>query len=90
MTIVGVGFDSPAVNAEWAAEESFLFELWTDGDRQLADYYGAVSGPDQGRPSRVTKILDASGVLVLEYNEDVVVGAHPDEVLTDCKLLFGG
>ncbi len=90
MTIVAVGFDTPTVNAEWAAEESFEFDLWTDGERELAEYYGAVSGPTQSRPSRVTRILDASGVLVLEYNEGVVAGTHPELVLGDCKILFGG
>ncbi|MBA2320103.1 MAG: redoxin domain-containing protein [Deltaproteobacteria bacterium] len=90
VTIVAVGFDSPVVNSEWAEEESFQFDLWTDGDRQLATYYDAVDSPLQARPDRVTKVLDADGVLVLEYVESVIVGTHPDDVLEDCRALFGG
>ena len=85
------GFDSPSENAAWAAGETppFTFELWTDGDRQLATYYEAVDSPIQAKPDRVTKVLDANGTLVLEYVEDVVVGTHPGLVLADCEALFG-
>ncbi len=90
MVIVGVGFDSPAANSAWSASQNppFSFELWTDGDRQLATWYAAVASQDQVNPSRVTKILDADGVLVLEYVSDVVVGTHPALVLEDCAALF--
>ena len=37
--------------------------------------------------SRVTRVLDADGVLVLEYAV-TTISAHPAEVLEDCKLLF--
>jgi len=89
VAIVGVGYDSPVVNSEWAEQEEFQFELWTDGDAQLAAYYGAIDDPDQLRPDRVTKVLDANGTLVLEYVESVAVGTHPEEVLADCQVLFG-
>lgn len=90
MTVIGVGFDSPALNSEWSDSEGFTFDLWTDGDRELATYYGAVTTDKQARPSRITKVLDPDGVLVLEYVDDVIVGAHPAEVLEDCGILFGG
>ena len=89
MTIVGVSFDPPNANAAWAAQESFEFELWTDGDRQLASYYDAVSSPTDPAADRVTKLLDADGTLILEYVQSISVGAHPDEVLADCQALFG-
>jgi hypothetical protein len=41
-----------------------------------------------GFASRVTKILDASGTLVLEY-EVSSIGTHPAQVLEDCIALFG-
>jgi peroxiredoxin Q/BCP len=87
--IVGVGFDTPTANAAWAEQESFEFELWTDGDRELATYYGAVDDEDQVNPSRVTKVLDVDGTLVLEYVESIIVGEHPSKVLADCQQLFG-
>jgi peroxiredoxin len=86
--VIGVGYDTPTKNLEWSLGEGFTFELWSDTEKQLDLYYGAVVDAKQARPSRVTKILDSNGVLVLEYVTDVVVGAHPAEVLADCKILF--
>jgi peroxiredoxin len=92
VTIIGVGFDSPNANTAWSEGEipPFTFELWTDGDRQLATYYDAVANQVQVNPSRVTKVLDPSGTLVLEYVADIAVGTHPGLVLADCQALFGG
>lgn len=90
MTIVGVGFDDPATNRAWSEDEGFTFELWTDDDdRTLALTYGAAASASQRYPARITVVLDAEGVLVLEYLEDINVGAHPGQVLEDCTLLFG-
>ena len=86
--IVGVSFDSPSKNAAWAAEEGFAFELWSDDDKTLALTYGAARNASQSYADRVTKILDASGTLVLEY-EVTSIGTHPQDVLEDCTALFG-
>jgi peroxiredoxin len=88
--IVAVGFDSPEDNQAWAQDEGYLYEIWTDDERTLATTYGAVSSPTQSFPSRVTMLLDADGGLLLEYVEDIAVGTHPAEVLSDCQALFGG
>ena len=71
-----MSFDEPEVNEEWAEDEGFSFELWTDDDRTLALTYGAARSADQATASRKTMILDATGTLVLEY-ESVGVGAGP-------------
>ena len=86
--IVGVGWDSPEKTAPWVAREEFPYEIWTDGDKTLSYYYGAAD-ESSWVPNRVTKILDAEGNLVLEYN-DIGFGvvAHPSDVLNDCQLLF--
>jgi peroxiredoxin len=86
--IIGVSFDSPSKNDEWAIDEGFEFDLWSDLDRDLALYYGAATSPTQGAASRVTKVLDANGDLVLEYDVNFV-GTHPAQVLHDCEFLFG-
>lgn len=88
MRIVGVSFDAPTKNQAWAEQEGFAFELWTDTDRTLALTYGAAESADQPFALRVTKVLDANGVLVLEYPK-VSVGTHPQKVLDDCVALFG-
>jgi peroxiredoxin len=87
--IVGVSFDSPAENLAWAIREGFPYELWSDENRELADYYSAVRSPTQPTCDRVTKLLDCEGVLQLEYVDGIDVGAHPGQVLEDCEALFG-
>ena len=89
MKIIGVSFDQPTKNEAWAIDEGFQFDLWSDLDRTLALYYGAATSASQGSASRVTRILDANGDVVLEYKVSSV-GTHPSEVLADCELLFGG
>lgn len=88
MAIVGVSFDDPAKNQEWAEKEGFTFELWADDDRTLALAYGAASSASQPFADRVTKVLDDQGNLILEYPK-VSVGVHPGQVLSDCQVLFG-
>lgn len=88
MKIVGVSFGSPQANTRWVESQSYNFEIWTDDDKTLAMYYGAVSGPGAPFPKRITKVLDAEGNLILEYVSDVEVGTHPEEVLEDCQKLF--
>ena len=89
MKIVGVGLDEPETNQAWAEEEAFEFELWTDDDKALGLTYGALSGDTDTSVKRITRVLDADGLLVLEYDE-VDVGTSPFDVLDDCGILFGG
>jgi len=84
---VGISFSTTDVSAEWAKEKNFPYELWADTDKTLALYYGAVSSSEQKTTSRVTKILDEKGNLILEYN-DVSFQRNPQDVLEDCKQLF--
>jgi peroxiredoxin len=90
VTILGVSFDAPGVNKGWAEDEGFTFDLWSDGEKELATYYEAIRTPNQLHADRVTKVLDADGVLVLEYVDGIDVGESPALVLADCKALFGG
>ena len=86
--IVGVGFGPTPVNAIWVADQSYQFEVWNDVNKTLAVYYGAASSPSAFAPSRITRLLDSTGAVLLEYNT-VAIGAHPAEVLADCELIFG-
>jgi len=40
-------------------------------------------------PSRITKVLNEEGTLILEYVDDVGVNSHPAEVLEDFKTVMG-
>lgn len=83
-----MGFDTPAENQAWAEDEGFAFELWSDEDKTLAVHYGAASSTAAAIPGRVTRLLDANGDLLLEYQVSAI-DAHPENVLEDCRLLFG-
>ena len=86
--IVGVGFATVAENHEWYIDKEFRFELWSDTDKTLALFYGAAESASQGYPSRVTKILDAEGNLLVTY-DDANFATNPFNVLEDCQYLFG-
>ena len=89
MEIVGVGLDTPSTNQSWAEDEKFQFELWTDDDKTLGVTYGALTSTSDGSVKRVTMLLDEKGELLLEYTDHIDVGTHPDDVLSDCEILFG-
>jgi peroxiredoxin len=83
-----VSFDDYSKNHDWATSENFQFELWSDVGRELAMYYGAATTPTQGAASRVTRLLDADGTLILEYNS-INTTTSPGLILDDCEAIFG-
>ena len=85
--IIGVGFDSPDNNALWVEDQGYQYEVWSDTNRTLALYYGAATSTEQSYPSRITRLLDTDGSVILEYN-DASFLSNPDNVLEDCLLLF--
>lgn len=85
-----MGFSDTATMAEWVAEESFQYDVWTDSAaRTLALHYGAADSATALFPERITMLLDRNGDLLLKYTDDIRVGTHPDQVLEDCQALFG-
>ncbi len=85
---MGVSFNDPGTNDDWAEQEGMQFELWPDDSHELGVHYGAASGPTDNSMSRISYLLDADGVVALEYTS-VSASAHPSEVLEDCEALFG-
>lgn len=85
--IVGVSFTDLATNQEWAERLEFPYEIWRDDERTLATYYEAVDGPETQYPKRRTRVLNTEGKVVLEYNDKIIVGAHPADVLDDVRML---
>ena len=86
--IVGVGFGPTVANASWVQSEGFQYEVWNDLNKTLSLHYGAVSSPLEFIPQRITRLLDSDGTLIVEYN-NVQVNGHPQQVLDDCKAIFG-
>lgn len=87
VAIVGVSFTPLETNAAWHERLAFPYEIWRDDERTLATYYNAVEGPDDKYPKRRTRVLNREGKVLLEYNDSIIVGAHPAEVLEDVQLL---
>jgi peroxiredoxin len=86
--IVGVSFDDPAENQDWAEDEGSEYELWTDDDKTLALTYGSIATDRESSAGRITRLLDDTGKVIVEY--DVVsVSTNPQEVLEDCEVIFG-
>lgn len=86
--VVGVSFDSPAALRQWSDRQGFPYELWSDTSKDLALYYGAIGSRAEATPRRVTRILNARGERILEY-DGVRAATHPRQVLQDCNHLFG-
>ena len=86
---MGVTFTDPDTNNDWAVDENFQYEIWTDSDKTLAVHYQAANNAQALVPSRVTVLLDPDGELLLGYYEGVSVGTHPAEVLEDCQAIWG-
>lgn len=87
--IVAVGFSSPQVNADWAARQSYDFELWTDAEQVLAKHYNVLEDWDSD-PMRHAYVLNETGQAVLFYQGGVSMGANPAHVLDDLKTLGEG
>ena len=51
-------------------------------------YYGAADSPNAFYPDRITRLLDADGNVLLEY-DNASASANPREVLEDCQAIFG-
>ncbi len=86
---MGVSFDSPEKNQEFAEGEEFQYELWSDTEAELALYWGAAKTEDAWVAERYTFLLDEHGTVALEYTENVDFGTHPQQVLDDVELLWG-
>jgi len=84
---VGVSFDTPEANAAWRTDQSFPYELWSDGEqRVLARALGAADDPGATYAQRVTVLLDEDARVVQRWNVRDI-GAHPADVLERARTL---
>jgi len=84
---VAVGFNSVRRQGNWKKDQRYQFEVWKDLKKTLAIHYGAAKRKTALYPDRISRLLDAQGNVLLEYN-DVKVGTHPKDVLEDCRKIF--
>jgi thioredoxin-dependent peroxiredoxin len=84
--IVGVSFDEPAKNAEFAAKYKFPFPLLSDTKRTLAVEVGAADSPSRIWARRISYLVGADGKVLAAY-PDVTPSKHAGEVLSDIQRL---
>lgn len=84
LAVVGVSFDSPKANAEFAREEGFPFPLLSDTDKSLAIAVGAADSPSQWMARRVSYLVGPDGVVWVAYDA-VDPPGHAAQVLTDVR-----
>ena len=84
LAIVGVSFDAPDANAEFAREEEFPFPLLSDSDKTLAIAVGAADSPSQWMARRVSYLVGPDGVVWVAY-DTVDPRGHAAQVLTDVR-----
>jgi peroxiredoxin Q/BCP len=84
LVVLGVSFDAPAANAEFAAAEEFPFPLLSDSERKLATAVGAASAPDQWYARRISYLVGPDGTVLVAY-DDVEPKGHAAQVLADFR-----
>jgi peroxiredoxin Q/BCP len=82
--VLGVSFDAPKANAEFARTEGFPFRLLSDEDHALAVRVGAASSREQPVASRVSYLVGSDGRVLKAYDR-VDPGAHAEQVLGDVR-----
>ena len=90
--ILGVSFDTPEENRSFAQKHGFPFPLLSDQDRLVGELYETRRGKGErgsDLPRRLTYLIDPQGTIAKVYRvEDI--DRHPEEVLTDLKMLASG
>ena len=85
MNVVGVSYDKPETNREWAEKNNLPFKLLSDRDKTLAKAVGAARSMIP-LPKRISYLVGADGVVLVAY-PDVKPGEHAEEVLADLERL---
>ncbi len=84
--VVGVSFDDPKENAEFAAKERFPFRLLSDADHKLAVAVGASDSPTRAYAKRISYLVGPDGKVLVAY-DNVVPATHATQVLDDAAKL---
>ena len=77
--ILGVSFDTPAENKQFAEKYAFNFPLICDTDRTIGTAYGANADPQKGA-ARVGVVIDPEGK-IKQWHERVDARAWPAELV---------
>jgi peroxiredoxin Q/BCP len=83
--VLGVSYDSPETNRQFAAANHLPFRLLSDRDRALARAVGAAI-PLLPFPKRVSVLVGTDGRVLKTY-PSVKPAAHAAEVIEDFRAL---
>ena len=86
--MVGVSYDKPEANRNWAEKNDLPFKLLSDREKTLAKAVGAARSVIPV-PKRISYLIGADGTVLVAY-PDVNPGAHAEEVLADLERLGVG
>ena len=87
--IVGVSFDKPKENAEFAAKYHFPFRLLSDTTHTLAVEVGAADSPSRLWARRISYLVGPDGKVLKAY-DNVDPATHATQVLGDVGQLKVG
>lgn len=87
--ILGISFDTPEENKQFAEAEGFPYKLLSDPDRKIGEAQGTKR--EEGHnyeafPRRFSYLIDPEGKVAKAYVVKEVT-AHADEVLRDLEEL---
>ena len=90
--VIGVSVDSNESHQKFAAAHEVQFALVSDGERKLAEKYGANEGllaKLRGVTKRVTYVIDKSGKIAGVFDSALRAGQHTDGVRECVEKLAG-
>lgn len=82
VVVLGVSFDEPATNKQFAQTEALPFRLLSDKDRTLSVAVGAAKSTSDWWASRISYLVGPDGKVVKAY-EDVAPSEHAEQVISD-------
>ena len=88
MSVVGVSYDKPEANRNWAEKNDLPFKLLSDREKTLAIQVGAARSMIPV-PKRISYLIGADGNVLVAY-PDVNPGEHAEEVVADLERLDVG
>jgi peroxiredoxin Q/BCP len=84
LAIVGVSFDAPEANAEFARVEEFPFPLLSDTSKSLAVAVGAADSTWRLMARRISYLVSPDGTVWVAY-DTVDPSGHAAQVLADVR-----
>ena len=80
MQVLGCSTDGVSANRKFADDESFLYPLLCDTEREVCVVYGACTSKEDGAAKRITYVIGPDG-LIAQAIADVNARENPQQVM---------